>query len=97
MPKVLSTPLANRDLLEIGLHIAQESPRAADKILTTIGQKCEMLAHSPRLGRKRDELAHGLRSFPVGSYVIFYRVAHNGVEIIRVLHGARDIELADES
>jgi toxin ParE1/3/4 len=33
-----------------------------------------------------------LRSFPVGNYVIFYREVSEGIEIIRVLHGARDIE-----
>ena len=91
MPKVLSTSRATRDLVEIGLHIAQDSPRAADKMLAAIGRKCKMLAHLPRLGRRRDELAPGLRSFSVGSYVVFYRTMHDGVEIIRVLHGARDI------
>lgn len=91
MPKVLSTPRANRDLVGIGLHIAQDSPRAADKVLAAIERKCKMLARSPRLGRLREELAPGMRSFPVGSYVVFYRVMPGGVEIIRVLHGARDI------
>jgi toxin ParE1/3/4 len=91
MPKVLSTSRANRDLVGIGRRIAQDSPRAADKILTAIDRKCKMLARLPRLGRRRDELSHGLRSFTVGSYVVFYRSIHGGVEIIRVLHGARDI------
>lgn len=91
IPRVLSTSRANRDLVEIGLSIAQDSPRAADKILTEIGRKCKMLARLPRLGRRREELAPGLRSFAVGSYVVFYRAMRGGVEIIRVLHGARDI------
>jgi len=39
----------------------------------------------------RDELAADLRSFPVGRYVIYYRSLPNGVEIVRVLHSARDL------
>jgi toxin ParE1/3/4 len=44
------------------------------------------------MGRSRLELAPDLRSFPVGQYVIFYLPLPKGVEIVRVLHGARDIE-----
>ena len=51
-----------------------------------------MIADSPMIGRTREELAPGLRSFPVGNHVIFYRSVKNGIEVIRVLHGARDIE-----
>ena len=91
MPKILSISRANRDLVEIGLHIAQDSPRAADKFLTAIDRKFKMLARLPKSGRRREELAPGLRSFVVSSYVIFYRIMHGGIEIIRVLHGARDI------
>ena len=91
MPKILSTPRASLDLVEIGLRIEQDSPRAAGKTLTAIERKCKMLARLPRLGRRREELAPGLRSFAVGSYVVFYRAMRGGVEIIRVLHGARDI------
>lgn len=91
MPKVLSTLRASRDIVEIGLRIAQDSHRAAGKTLTAIDRKCRMLARLPRMGRRREELAPGLRSFAVGSYVVFYRAMRGGVEIIRVLHGARDI------
>lgn len=43
------------------------------------------------MGRKRDELVPNLRSFPVGNYLIFYRPINQGIEVLRVLHGARDI------
>jgi toxin ParE1/3/4 len=43
------------------------------------------------MGRVRDELVPSLRSFPVGKYVIFYRPIENGIEIARILHGARDL------
>jgi len=44
------------------------------------------------MDRCRDELAPGLRSLPVGNYVVFYRGREGGIEVIRVLHGARDID-----
>ncbi|MGH7989069.1 MAG: type II toxin-antitoxin system RelE/ParE family toxin [Limisphaerales bacterium] len=44
----------------------------------------------PLLGREREELLPRLRSFPVSRYVIFYRPMENGIEVVRVLHGARD-------
>ena len=57
-----------------------------------IDQKLLALASTPGMGRTRDEIAEGLRSFPVGRYVIFYRTIPEGVEIVRVLHGSRDVD-----
>lgn len=45
----------------------------------------------PSIGRLHDELAENLRSFPVGRYVIFYLPLLDGIEIVRVLHSARDL------
>jgi len=42
--------------------------------------------------RRREELAPGVQSFPFGRYVIFYHALGDAIEIVRVLHGARDIE-----
>jgi len=44
------------------------------------------------MGKSRDELAAGLRSFPIGQYIIFYQPVPGGVDIVRVLHGARDLD-----
>jgi toxin ParE1/3/4 len=44
------------------------------------------------MGRAREELLPGIRSFPFERYVVFYRVVKKTVEIVRLLHGARDIE-----
>jgi toxin ParE1/3/4 len=44
------------------------------------------------MGRIRSDLLPNLRSFPVGNYVIFYFPADDGIEVIRILHGARDIQ-----
>lgn len=45
----------------------------------------------PKLGRERFDLAPELRGLPVGNYIIFYRPMKDGIQVIRVLHGARDL------
>jgi len=52
----------------------------------------EKLAASPNIGRHRDELLSGLRSFPTGNYLIFYIPLEDGIDVVRILNGARDIE-----
>ncbi len=92
MSTVLITPQAEFDLWEIAAYIAQDNLRAADRLLHAIDRKCHLLAANPGMGRRREELALRIRCFPVSSYVIYYRTVPGGVEVIRVLHGSRDIE-----
>jgi len=86
------SPRAREDLLEIWSYVAEESETNADGFIDKIHETMELLAGQPGLGRHREELAPGIQSFPVGRYIIFYRVLSNAIEIVRVLHGARDIE-----
>ena len=51
----------------------------------------QLLATMPRMGRLRPELGDCLRGFPVDDYTIYYRETGQGIEVIRVLHDARDI------
>jgi toxin ParE1/3/4 len=81
---------ARADLDEIWFYIAQDNPEAADKFIRAVVSRFPKLASMPYMGRQREELSPRLRSFPVGRYVIFYRPMDNGVEIARVLDGARD-------
>lgn len=92
MPRILRKPRARADLLDLWNYVADDSPANADRLLDKINKHCQTLARFPKMGRVRNELAPSLRSFPVGNYVIFYREIPKGIEIIRVLHGARDIE-----
>lgn len=82
---------ASADLEEIWLYIAQDDPDAADRFIRTIVSRFPTLASMPRMGRHREELAAELRSFPVDNFVIFYRPMDGGIEVVRVLHGARDL------
>lgn len=86
------SPEAQEDLIEIWSYIAQFSEEAADKIIDAIYQKADLLARSPYMGKERSELHPCLRSFVIEKYVLFYRPIDNGIEVVRVLHGARDID-----
>ena len=91
MSRVVRTPQADLDVFEIAVFIAQDNVAASDRFLDTLASRLELLSRSPKVGRVRDELAAGLRSLPFGTYVIFYKPIRGGIEVVRVLHGSRDI------
>lgn len=78
-------------MLDIWRFIAQDSPANADRMLDRIRGTLNRLATMPFMGQARFDLATGLRMFPVGNYLIFFRPIENGIEVIRVLHGRRNI------
>ena len=87
------SPLAELDLEEIWLYVAQDRGVAvADRLIDAIGRRLGLLATHPNAGRARDDIASGLRSFPVKAYVIYYRAGKQGVLVSRVLHSKRDQE-----
>lgn len=92
MPTLRRHPEAEHDLIDIYLHISLDNPSAAEKFVRAINAKCEVLARSPMIGRDRPELRPGLRSFPYGAYLILYRAVDDGVEIVRVVHAARNLD-----
>jgi toxin ParE1/3/4 len=85
-------PRADQELDDIWAFIAEDNPTAASRFVRLIEERCRLLAENPLMGRSRTELAPNLRSFPVGDYIIFYVPIENGVEIVRVVSGSRDIE-----
>lgn len=98
MPIVSRRPQAALDILDIWDHIAEDNLDAADRWVDQIDATFELLATQPLLGRARPELAADLRSHPFRRYVIFYLPMKNGVDVVRVLHSARDVDTAfDES
>src|SRR5438874_8422303 len=81
------------DLRDIRAYIAEHgSTRAAARWVGTLRERFQRLADTPGMGQPRDDLARGLRSLAVGEYLIFYIEVRAGIDIVHVLHGARDIE-----
>ena len=91
MPRLTRRPLAEEDLLDIWNFIAKDNPAAADRLLDHIDKTCNRLAANPNLGPARDDLERGLRYFVVRKYLILYRRTENGAEIVRIVHGARNL------
>jgi toxin ParE1/3/4 len=93
--EIFRRPRARLDLIEIWSYIADDNEAAADRMLDRFDRALRMLSDQPLAGRERPELAAGLRSFPVGNYVLYYRPLPNGVDLIRVRSGYMDIEPED--
>lgn len=90
MPVVRRTAQAEEDLIEIWIYIAQDNPAAADRLLDNFDSKFSLLAEQPALGPAREDIAPGLRYLPVGNYLILYRIIDGGIEVVRVVQGARN-------
>ena len=93
LPRIWS-PVATQDLVDIWDFVANDSsPAAADKQLREIDKLCFALGRWPEYGKARDGVRQGLRSARVNRYVVFYRVATNAIEIVRVLDERRDVDM----
>ncbi|MBD2088320.1 type II toxin-antitoxin system RelE/ParE family toxin [Microcoleus sp. FACHB-1515] len=92
MAIIVKRPRAELDLLDIWDYIADDSFDRADEFLDRIEGTLQTLAQNPGIGRRREELLPRLQSFPIGNYVVFYQAIEDGIDVIRVLHGSRDIE-----
>ena len=93
MAKVKYSTLAAADLNENAEFIANDKPDAAYRWVETMENVCETLAAHPEMGQARKSRNHGpCRSFVNGNYVIFFRGVSDGVEIIRIVRGERDLD-----
>lgn len=94
MPDFKYTRRAITDVEGIIEYIAKDSQFAANDFANELIGKFATLAETPQMGRERADYGDGIRTFPFGNYVIFYRPAEAGVIIVRVLHGARHLPRA---
>lgn len=92
MANVSRRPLAAADILDIWDYIADDSIEQADRWVDRLDEQLGLIATQPLMGRARAELAQGLRCFPFGRYVIFHAPTADGIDVVRVLHSARDID-----
>ena len=91
-------PQAEADLDDIAYYVFREtgSIEIAERLIDSITDRFALLGKYPHAGRHRNDLRPGLRGFPVGSYVILYRVEGEDALILRVVHGRRDLtDLSD--
>lgn len=97
---LIVSPRADEDAVEIFAAIAADNRAAAERFRMALERQYARLRAFPHLGRAREFRARGLRGlrscpltdFP--SWLVFYRIGRGTVEIVRVLHGARNLPLA---
>ncbi|MCC6124020.1 MAG: type II toxin-antitoxin system RelE/ParE family toxin [Pirellulales bacterium] len=75
---------------EIWHYIACDNITAADRLIDSIAERCRLFSANSEMGQKRPDLDVAIRCFSVGNYVIYFRPITDGIEVVRVLHGARD-------
>ncbi|MGX5827581.1 type II toxin-antitoxin system RelE/ParE family toxin [Mesorhizobium sp. 43Arga] len=86
---------AEDGLISICLHIARDNEAAADRLPDRFEARWQQLASFPSSGAPRDDIAPGICHLVVGEYLTLYRLTDDAIEILRVLHGHRDIEAED--
>ena len=94
MTTVRHTYRARHDLSEIWLHIAANDPTAADRVFDCIEARTEILTRFAEAGPPWPEIAPDARVLIESPYLILCRIAGDGVQIVRVLHGAQRIDEA---
>ncbi len=99
MARILERPRARQELENIAVYIGRDSPQAARRFLAKVRKLYGTLAVMPEMGshwKPENPRFAGVRHFPIPrypKYVIFYRPLPegDGVEIIHMMHGARDL------
>lgn len=95
MSRFQLTPQAIEDLFEIWTYIARDNLEAANAVEDAVYESCDFLAEGPLRGKIRTDLTNlplrfwTVQSFP--NYIIVYNPATRPLQIIRILHGSRDI------
>jgi toxin ParE1/3/4 len=84
------SPSSRQDLADILEYISRDKLGAALEHVERIEEACWLLARQPELGTARDDLLPGLRVWPIVKHLVFYRPNEDGIEVVRILHGARD-------
>lgn len=99
MPEIIVRATARREIKEHGRYLEEHAgTTVTDKFLSAAQETFEALARMPRMGALcgfRRRAIRRLRRWPVKGFenwLIFYLARRNGVEIVHVMHGARDIE-----
>ncbi len=91
MSRVRLTRRAREDLLDIWIGIARDNQSAADRVYDRIEKSCLLLRRHPQLGPARPDIAEGARALVIQRWLALYRLMEDGVQIVRIVDGARDL------
>ena len=93
MGQILFLPEAREDLRGIWRYLANAAGSiiSAERVVDQIHAACRRYASQPELGERRPDLATDVRCFAVGSFVVYYEPLSDGIRVVQVIHGARDV------
>ncbi len=92
MNRFVFSSYVEADLRDIRDHISKDSPESSHRMMVRFVTAFRMLARRPELGHEREDLLEpSIRFWPVGFYMILYVPARRPIEILAVVHGARDV------
>ena len=91
MTRVVYLPDADADLIDIYVWIAQENPEAAARLVQRLVAAVRRLADFPESAPIRPDIVPGVPSLVVGRYLVLYRVEADRIDVVRVVHGSRDV------
>jgi toxin ParE1/3/4 len=94
--RVLRRPSFTDDLSDAYAYLADRNPSAANGLLDEVEALIDLLSAFPELGRVRDQIRAGVRSFRLRRfpYVIFYKISRGDIVLLRLLHGAQRVTSA---
>ena len=92
MPSAEWSAVAREDLKDIGRYIGREQhrPSVAAMIMREIRNHCEFIAQSPHFGTARPDLGDEIRMTSWKRWIIVFRPAAHGIDVLRVVDGSRD-------
>lgn len=92
MSRCVIAPRASQDLNDISDYFVGRDIEAGERLLKEFNEKCQNLMRFPKMGKSYGRILKELRGVPLRSYIIFYRVIPDGVEILRVISGRQNLE-----
>ena len=95
MSGVRYTQHARADLIDIWMRIAARDEKVANRVVDTITGRCNQLAGFPEMGQARPEIASDVRALVSERWLILYRILAPGVQVVRIVDGARDLAVLE--
>jgi toxin ParE1/3/4 len=92
MPRYKLSKKAEHDLINIWNYTLDNwGETQADNYVQSLKSAVELLIENPELGKSRDGIRTGYRSYNLGKHVIFYCSCNYGIRVVRILHQSMDV------